>query len=142
MRLTIESAKEMQAALRDISDDVYQAADAAVMETAANLEAGVKLRMQQGPHTGKLYRRRSVVHRASAPGEAPAPDTGALLGSIYHEREGRLTAVAGSRMAYAAYLEFGTTRMPDRRPAWVPEVEEERPRFLKALEAAIAGAVR
>ena len=141
MRLTIEGTKEMQAALRDISDDVFQAADAAVMESAANLEAGVKLRMQQGPHTGKLYRRRSIVHRASAPNEAPAPDTGALLGSIYHEREGRLTAVAGSRMAYAAYLEFGTTKILPR-PAWVPEVEEERPRFLKALEAAIAGAVR
>ena len=141
MRLTIEGTKEMQAALKDISDDVFQAADAAVMESAANLHAGVVLRIQQGPHTGKLYRRGDVVHRASAPGQAPASDTGALLDSIYHEREGRLTAVAGSRMAYAAYLEFGTTKI-DPRPAWVPEVEEERPRFLMALEDAIAGAIR
>ena len=141
MRLTIEGTKEMQAALKDITGEAYRAADDAVMETAANLEAGVKLRMQQGPHTGKLYRRRSVVHRASAPNEAPAPDTGALLGSIYHERAGRLKAVAGSRMAYAAYLEFGTTKI-DPRPAWVPEVEKQRPRFLMALEDAISGAIR
>ena len=38
MRLTIEGTKEMQAALKDISDDLFQAADAAVIEGAANLD--------------------------------------------------------------------------------------------------------
>ena len=35
-----------------------------------------------GPRTGRIYRRGGVVHQASAPGEAPASDTGELRQSI------------------------------------------------------------
>lgn len=114
-----------------------------VMETAADLEADVKLRHQQGPHTGKLYKRGGVVHQASAPGESPAPDTGApgLMGSIYHEPDGPLAAVVGSRLINALYLEQGTTKMRPR-PMWVPAAEQMKPIFIdrmsKAVEAAMS----
>ncbi len=39
-------------------------------------------RPMRGPKSGRVYRRKSVVHRASAPGEAPAIDTGILRFSI------------------------------------------------------------
>ena len=34
------------------------------------------------PHGGRIYKRRTVQHQASAPGEAPAIDTGGLVGSF------------------------------------------------------------
>jgi phage gpG-like protein len=111
-----------------------------VMETAADLEADVKLRHQQGPHSGKLYQRGGVVHQASGPGESPAPDTGTLMGSIFHEQDGPRAAIVGSRLAYALYLEYGTTKMRPR-PMWTPAAEQIRPVFLKRMAAAVDGAL-
>lgn len=107
-----------------------------VMDTAADLEADIKLRHQQGPHTGKLYKRGGVVHQASAPGESPAPDTGTLMGSIYHEPDGPLAAVVGSRLIYALYLEHGTTKMRPR-PMWVPAAEQMKPIFIDRMSKAV-----
>jgi phage gpG-like protein len=136
MTIQIDDAK-MVRALNDMAPDIAAAVSREVMETAAEIEAGVKLRMQRGPHSGRFYGRRR--HQASAPGEAPAPDTGALLGSIYHQKVSPLTAVVGSRMAYAAYLEWGTRNMAPR-PAWTPEAEQHRAGFRQRI-AAIVGAV-
>lgn len=65
----------------------------------------------EGPKTGKLY----GSHQASAPGEPPASDTGGLVSSIRWEFTGSKLAIrviAGTE--YAAFLEFGTSRMLPR----------------------------
>jgi len=73
------------------------------------------------PKTGRLYRRASVFHHASGPGEPPASDTGRLVNSIvttYDATKLSGTVVAGT--AYAPYLEYGTQTMEPRpflRPA-------------------------
>jgi HK97 gp10 family phage protein len=83
------------------------------------------------PKTGRLYSRRGHVHQASAPGEAPASDTGDLVGSIttaydHAQLRGRVLA----RSQHANYLEFGTQNMAPRpflRPALsnkLPEIHD------------------
>lgn len=67
------------------------------------------------PKTGRIYRRRGVEHQASAPGEAPANDTGRLVNSrridLFEDQlRGRLTFST----AYAAALELGTQKMEPR----------------------------
>ena len=60
------------------------------------------------------------LHRASKPGDPPAPDTGDLRRSTFMEESGGRILV-GVQMAYARFLEFGTERMAPRpfmRPAW------------------------
>lgn len=65
--------------------------------------------------SGRLYRRgRTAMHQASAPGEAPAVDTGFLTNSIQVATTGPLTAEIQIPAEYAAYLEFGTRRMAPR----------------------------
>ena len=67
------------------------------------------------PKTGRTYRRRGVEHQASAPGEAPASDTGRLAASIRTSYD--LDAIVGTvtaSTAYAAALEYGTPRMAPR----------------------------
>ena len=60
------------------------------------------------------------LHRASAPGEPPAPDTGTLRRSAFIERTDRGVRV-GVAMPYAAALEFGTTRAGrDRKTVILP----------------------
>lgn len=74
----------------------------------------VRLIMQTSK-TGRVYKRGAVVHQASAPGEAPASDTGRLVQSrtvdiLPDELKGRLTF----HTDYAAKLEFGTAKMESR----------------------------
>lgn len=78
------------------------------------------------PKTGRIYRRRGVVHQASAGGEAPASDTGRLVNSrrveiIESEIRGRLTFST----AYALPLEKGTVKM-EPRPYAVRALNETR----------------
>ena len=137
----LKGNKLLDAALKKMPDEVQREVSKVVMRTAADLEADVKIRIQQGPATGRVYTRGNVTHQASARGEAPASDTGALLGSIYHERVSRLFAVAGSRMVYAAALELGSRKI-EKRPAWVPAIKAIGPQYIRDMAAAIRRATR
>lgn len=112
----------------------------AVTDLASDLREEVTMSIARGAKTGRVYRRGGVVHRASAPGQSPASDTGTLVNSIYVEPDGPARVVVGSRLAYAAYLEFGTQNIAPR-PAWVPAVEKLRPEFMAQIEAVLARAM-
>lgn len=78
--------------------------------------------IQDGPKTGRVYRRGDKEHQASAPGEAPASDTGTLVGRIRVDdsKLDELRARVVASTAYAAHLEYGTQKMEPRpflRPA-------------------------
>jgi HK97 gp10 family phage protein len=103
-----------------------QAARELVLQTAMEIEARAKAAMAAGK-SGHLYDN----HQASAPGEAPAVDTGTLLNSLTSELEGPGTAVVYTNVEYASYLEYGTSRMA-ARPFLTPAVEAVRPAFLGA----------
>jgi len=104
---------------------LFSSPDGPVGKTLARraivVERAAKKSMSSGG--GRTYRRRGVTHVASAPGAAPAVDTGRLRASITYElgQDGRgLVARIGTNVKYAAYLELGTRRMRPRpflRPA-------------------------
>lgn len=83
---------------------------------ALNVEVAAK-RLLSTPGTGRVYRRRSVLHQASAPGQPPAVDTGYLRASVDHkvgtDAEG-LYADIGTEVDYGLYLEQGTRYMQPR----------------------------
>lgn len=69
------------------------------------------------PGTGRRYKRKSVIHVASAPGQPPAVDTGRLRASIVPKVKtigGEIVGIVGTNVPYAPYLEFGTSRMAAR----------------------------
>jgi len=92
--------------------------------------------------TGRLYRRRSITHQASAAGETPASDTGRLVNSITTEiNEVELAGVINAGTAYAAALEFGTAKMAERpymRPALAKHRESIEVDIAKAIRSALA----
>lgn len=108
-------------------------------------EAKDSMRKSKG---GKTYRRgalkrskngkitASKYHRASAPGEAPAVDTGRLINSINHKLSG-LTATVGihdiTKVKYGKFLEYGTAKIK-ARPWLFPALEKKR----KHIEARIS----
>jgi hypothetical protein len=115
-----------------------------VRAAAALVESNVKARMAE-PKSGRAYTRgRSVnnpggfsVHVASAPGEAPAVDTGTLIGSIQMVQESTLTAKVGTAVEYALYLELGTSRMRPR-PVWKPTVDDLLPTLNALLQSELS----
>ncbi|MDX2277720.1 MAG: hypothetical protein NW206_19895 [Hyphomonadaceae bacterium] len=59
------------------------------------------------PKTGRLYKRRSVTHQASAEGEWPAADTGNLMRGVQSKNVPNAIAVdIDSTSAYGPALEF------------------------------------
>lgn len=138
MRLEVDLRGHREAIreLRRTGSVLRRAVSSAIASTAAELEGGIKLEIQQGQKTGSVYTRRSVTHQASAPGEAPASDTGTLIGSIYHEAENDLRYAVGSRADYAPWLEFGTRKM-GARPFFRPALEKIRPSFVRNVTDAI-----
>lgn len=128
--------------LPNIAAAMEKEMDRVVQVTALDIANEIKRRILKGPATGILYIRgrgrinRSGTHRASAPGEAPATDTGTLASSIAAGRTGRMEAEVVSDVEYARYLEKGTVNIKPR-PAWTPAYEIARDKFAARMEAAI-----
>lgn len=94
--------------------------------------------------TGKIYRRRSVEHQASAPGEPPASDIGDLVRSISPPTPypDRLMVRISVTAAHARKLEYGTRYMaarPFARPAAANVAPKAKSRILASLQAARFG---
>jgi hypothetical protein len=90
------------------------------------------------PKTGRIYRRRGVEHQASAPGEAPASDTGRLVNS--RRLEYSQAELRGSMIVSAAHilpLEHGTRKM-EPRPSVRRALAESHNEITAAIATSIA----
>ena len=114
------SSVEIKSNLLNLSADVKDEIGKAVMKLALELEADIKSQMAEGK-SGRIYERGGSTHQASAPGEAPAIDTGAYVNSI-QTTETKDGAEVGTNMEYGPFLEFGTSRIA-KRPHFTPAAE-------------------
>lgn len=141
--LRLEGSAELQAALRRASGEIKQAVSRAVVGTALELQGNIKTSIARGPASGRTYEKYNPrrTHTASAPGQPPMTDTGRLVNSVEFDKIGDLTATVGSKLAYATYLEYGTSRMA-ARPFFRPAIEEIRPKYMARLEKALGDTLR
>jgi hypothetical protein len=144
--VTIEGLDALQRDFAKLGKEVQKGLGQAVAATALDVDRDIKKRIQRGPKTGRIYTRASgqnlsATHQASAAGEAPATDSGALVSSIYNIKNNELSRTVGSRLAYAYYLEFSTLRMA-ARPAWVPAVEKFTPKMFERIDKVLRDATR
>lgn len=90
--------------------------------------------LMQGQKTGQEYPRpNGRMHQASAPGEAPAVDTGNLFNSIKAEMTGPKVGVVFTNVEYAPILEFGSAKMA-ARPFFAPATDAAWPGFLERMK--------
>lgn len=116
----------LEVKFRALPSITADAAVAGVTACAVELRNEVLRLLQKGPKTGKIYKRRGVMHQASAEGEAPATDTGALVRSVAMDViETSLEAVVWAGTIYAKVLEFGTLLM-GKRPFMSKAIENKR----------------
>jgi len=111
---------------------ITQEMDRFVLRVANSIRNNAVEAIMRGQKSGRMYGN----HRASAPGEAPATDTGALVRSIRVEHTpgtGTARVVVGAE--YAAKLEFGTRTIAPRpflRPA-VAKTRRQMPELAKSI---------
>ena len=92
--------------------------------------------VQKGPKSGRVYVRGKVQHQASAPGQAPATDTGNLAGGIsWNVEASTLTADIFAGAPSALHLECGT-RPSHPRPCRGPALDDTAERGLTIFKAA------
>jgi HK97 gp10 family phage protein len=130
-RIAQASEKMRQSILVELNKAVFASAQRVRTEAIKSLHDGNK--------SGRVYKRGAVTHRASAPGEAPATDTGRLANSItaYAGANGEAFTVAGRGTAkYAALLEFGTSKIAPR-PFMFPALEKSKAWIRERLAAAV-----
>jgi HK97 gp10 family phage protein len=130
VNVTLEKFKALEGGMED---GLAQIATAGALV----LEASIKRDMAT-KKSGREYARGNKTHVASAPGESPAPDTGALLNSIQSELEyttkTSASALVGTNQVYAVPLEFGTAKM-EARPFMRPAAERSKADIEAAMRA-------
>jgi HK97 gp10 family phage protein len=135
----IEGLDSISKASEQIRQAVATEVNKAVFASAQKVATEARKSILSGQKSGRTYKRRSVTHRASAPGEAPASDTGRLVNSIHAEMAGpgEAAAISGSAsVKYARMLEFGTTKMAPR-PFFFPALEKSKAWIRDRLQDAL-----
>lgn len=114
--------------LPKIRRQVEPRAKAVIKKLIGELRTVIEVSME-GSKSGRSY----GGHQASAPGDAPAIDTGELFTNMAESTEdGGLTGVLEINTEYAIHLEFGTSKM-EPRPFARPAVAKMEPRVREAF---------
>lgn len=137
IRVNVAGDRELANALRNMGYQLRMDVARDVEATAQQARGEIMRRIMRGPKTGKVYKRGGVTHQASAPGEAPASDTGRLANSVQIKRVSDKRATVGSRLAYALYLEMGTDNIR-ARPVWRPVARKAADWLETRLRASVA----
>ena len=114
-----------------ISKEMEQNASIVVRTAAYRVEQISKASMS-GPKHGRLYVRGRKSHRASAPGEPPAVDTGKLKNAIFTEMVTPLRARVTANTEYARILE-----MHRNRKFFTPALKQITEWFVKTMDYAL-----
>ena len=90
--------------------------------------------IQTGSKSGVMYQMYNPrrEHRASAPGQAPASDTGNLVSKITVKQKSLNVVHVESNADYSAFLEYGTSKM-EARPFMFPAFEKSKKPILNAV---------
>lgn len=129
-------------ALSDMSRASQQEAKNAITIVAYHVEGEAKNNIQTGSRSGNISKRgkSGKTHQASAVGEFPKTDFGALVSGITAEFNfDGLEATVGSRISapHGFWLEFGTSKTPAR--PWLSRTINENREFIdKRFEKALS----
>ena len=106
-----------------------------IVKGGAQLIRGEAIKsIQTGAKSGVVYQMYNPrrEHRASAPGQAPASDTGNLVSKIIVRQKTKNITNVESNADYSAFLEYGTSKM-EPRPFMLPAFEKSKKPIINAV---------
>lgn len=123
---------------KNVSKELVGQVNLLLGKAATDFEQEMKQEILHGAKTGIAYQRGNASHTASAPGEAPASDSGKLAGSIRYEKKSDTKHEVSINSEYALALEVGTSRMA-ARPFITPALQNAKKKLMKAIQAISRG---
>jgi HK97 gp10 family phage protein len=124
-----DATKALEKVKEDLENNMQE-----VLLGGGQLIRGEAIRsIQSGAKSGKTYKRYNPTrtHKASAPGEAPASDTGFLVSNIRVKDQKDFVEVR-SEASYSKFLEYGTSKML-ARPFLFPAMEKSKPKIAEVI---------
>lgn len=133
--------------VRHVGQALFAAGELVRVEAQVSITTGNK--------TGQIYthyfatikgkavpiRKRPAPHQASAPGEAPADDTGVLANNIETNQVAPLVVEVSSNARYAAAMEFGNSKV-EARPYLAPARDAKKKEVVQLVRKAVDRAVK
>ena len=116
-------------------DNMFRAAEKAVNDSANNVAKEMKKSILTGSKSGRQYFIKGRRHQSSAPGQPPANSTGQLVRSIKVKKTNNGQEVTIDA-EYAAFLEYGTSRMRPR-PFIMPALMKVKKNLLTKLKGLV-----
>lgn len=103
-------------ALANVSRNAKKEFGKGLAKMAISISNDAKSSIARGAKTGKIYKRKNITHQASAPGQAPATDTGNLISNINVDTSEQTNFIyyVISRAPYSKVLEYGGSKMAPR----------------------------
>ena len=144
LRLKVINKAEFEAKINRQSVDVLKNLKAAVRVAGNETRNEAVISILQNPRSGPQVRRYNPTRtiRISAPGDAPAGDTGFLANNIHLVMDGDgMGADIESRADYSAALEFGTLNMP-ARPFLQPALEKGMAKYERMFAKAVKDGIK
>ena len=113
--INVKNLDKVLKSFRTISKDMKPELRQVIQGGAQLIRGEAVKSIQSGPKSGKVYQRYNPTrtHKASAPGEAPASDTGNLVNKIIVKNSKDQVQVQ-SNAHYSKFLEYGTSKMQAR----------------------------
>jgi len=134
IQIKVKNLKKVLSQLDRLQKDMEQPFQEVVKGGGQLIRGEAIKSIQTGSKSGIVYEkynpRRS--HRASAPGEAPASDTGNLVSKIIVKQKTKNIVNVESNANYSAYLEYGTSKMQPR-PFMLPAFEKSKKPIINAV---------
>ena len=134
LEIKVKGVKKALQSLKSLEKDLEEPFRE-VIKGGAQLIRGEAIKsIQTGPKSGRTYEKYNPrrTHKSSAPGQAPASDTGNLVSQIRVREENKDLVKVESNALYSSFLEFGTSKML-ARPFLFPATERSRPKIVQAV---------
>ncbi len=141
VKVNVIGIKSLRKKLDSIPDDYKLKLQSIISRNADNIQAEARRLIREPPKTG--IKHPSLPNQSSAPGEAPANQTGKLMRGIVKQKfksRGIEFVRVVSNAAYSAWLEFGTRNMlarPFLQPAFKRWKKNVRLRIKREIKGKI-----
>ena len=132
IKINVKNLKKVLSQLNRLDKDLETPFQEIVKGGGQLIRAEAIKSIQTGAKTGIVYQKYNPrrQHRASAPGEAPASDTGNLVNKIIVKNSKDQVQVQ-SNAHYSKFLEYGTSKMQPR-PFLFPASVKSTPKIIQA----------
>lgn len=141
--MSVEGLDEVLRKMHEVNDRVNDALQDGLMASAAMVQSAAVKSIARGVKSGRIYTKGRITHQASAPGEAPATDTGALIRGFQIEDAfiNQNVVFVLNNSDHAEPLEFGTSKIA-ARPFLFPALEGSRKKIMKEIRSQIERALK